>query len=445
LVGTGGNAAGTDTITMSGSGLAAVSSDASGNITDNVGKFAASESASVASNVATVTQSIKDADGVEITSSSHKIKGAGDITVTATGSEVTISGKDTVGALSAANNKITLKNAVNGGTAAAAGEIELAGAGSLSPSVTATGNKITVSVDAPDVAASFDANGVLTTALQVDNVTIKSATVTPTVKIGKTEQSVKFVSGVADLDVYTISEVDNLLSGLNAMTFKGAKSVADIKALKGVQNGDTYKVSGSGSINGIAVTAGDLIIYHGADLASTATAVETNWTIIPSADEELITYALKAADGSFTISENDTTTVGTVQEGTMIEITKVNNTTAQISHANKTGIVTSAAAEQSLGALGKASANVTFMRTVEADGQGHVAKAQAGTLSFDPIASAAVNTASSAVGAATIGMTLTSADGINVTATAAKLASSSLEFTQSATTGLNIDLVWGSF
>lgn len=53
----------------------------------------------------------------------------------------------------------------------------------------------------------FDANGKLTVSVE-DNKGPVSAEVTPTIKYGNTEQTVKFVNGEADLDVYTITEVN---------------------------------------------------------------------------------------------------------------------------------------------------------------------------------------------------------------------------------------------
>jgi hypothetical protein len=62
LTGTGGNAAGNADVSISGTGLATVSSTAAG-ITVDVAKFASAETASATGNVATVTHNINDADG----------------------------------------------------------------------------------------------------------------------------------------------------------------------------------------------------------------------------------------------------------------------------------------------------------------------------------------------------------------------------------------------
>lgn len=439
LGGTGGAAAENDDITIEGAGLAHVSSDANKKITVNVKAFSASETASVSGNKATVTQSIVDGDSNAITTSSHTITGDGDITVTASGNNVTISGKNTVGALSAAGNKVVLKNAVNGGTAAEAGSVEIKADGNLNPSVATANNAITISVNGPEVAAAFDANGALGINLKNgDDVVIGSTSVTPTVKYGKAEQEAKFVNGAADLDVYTITEIDNLLKGLNAMTFKGGLGANAIAALTAVQNGDAYKVTAAGNIGTQSVKVGDLVIYAGGD----DTADATKWTVIPSADEEIITYALSAANGQFTLVDNGENATGVVKQGTMITITGSGNE-ATIAHANKT-VTTSAIAAQSFSAFGEANQSVTVMGEVTADGQGHVAKAQKGAINFTPIKTSTL-TAEVANNVVEFKASLADADD-NVIPEVVGVKVSSESLTIAATTdGASVELTWGEF
>jgi hypothetical protein len=287
-----------------------------------------------------------------------------------------------------------------------------------------------------------------------DGNAIDTASVTPTVKIGKTEQSVKFVNGTADLNVYTITEVDNLLKGLDAMTFKGGVAATGVTSLKGVQNGDTYRITGAGAVNGQAVAVGDLIIYNGADTASTAAPVATNWTIIPSANEEVITYNLVASDGKVTLTDNGGNAAGQISEGTMIEVTSSNDgKTATISHANKTGITTSNVQAQSLNIFGTNSQSVTLMGNVAADAQGHVSHAQKGAVNFDPIKTVATKAvdvstnATTGAATATLKVELKDVNGNGPAAanvTGAKITSSTLRM-DSATDGMSLDLVWGSF
>ena len=455
LTGTGGNAAGTADVSISGTGLATVSSTAAG-ITVDVAKIASAETASATGNVATVTHNINDADGNQIATSNHTITGGGDITVTASGKNVTISGKDTVASLAtAANGKIVLNNSLNGGSATSAGEITFKGNGSLAPAISTDGQNIVIKVDGPQVDASFDANGALNVALNdSDGNAIDTASVTPTVKIGKTEQSVKFVNGTADLNVYTITEVDNLLKGLDGMTFKGGVTAANVTTLKGVQNGDTYRITGAGTVNGQAVAVGDLIIYNGADTASTAAPVATNWTIIPSANEEVITYDLVASDGKVTLTDNGGNAAGQILEGTMIEVTSSSDgKTATISHANKTGITTTNVQAQSLNIFGTNSQSVTLMGNVTADEQGHVSAAQKGAVNFDPIKTVATKAvdvstnATTGAATATLKVELKDVNGNGPAAanvTGAKITSSTLHM-ESTTDGMSLDLVWGSF
>ena len=97
------------------------------------------------------------------------------------------------------------------------------------------------------------AGDIKTTITKNDNNSI-SDTFTPVIKYGKTETSAKFVStadtaktGTADLNVYTIDEVDDLIdkakAEMDAMTYMGTLDGTKALPAAEVRIGDTWKVA----------------------------------------------------------------------------------------------------------------------------------------------------------------------------------------------------------
>lgn len=136
-------------------------------------------------------------------------------------------------------------------------------------------------------AAANTGDGFDITVKDTDN-TSKSATLDPVIKIGSTESSVHFVNGVADLDVYTITETDNkitdALKAANAMVIKGEVNATKALPTTNVQAGDTYIVTEDGVAfkEGQMLEIGDLLVAK----ADKATGVGTSdWYYVPAGND----------------------------------------------------------------------------------------------------------------------------------------------------------------
>lgn len=141
-------------------------------------------------------------------------------------------------------------------------------------------------IDAVTAVANADA-GFDITVRDTDTVS-KSATLDPVIKIGSTESSVHFVNGVADLDVYTITETDNkitnALKAANAMVIRGEVNSTKALPTTNVQAGDTYIVTEDGVAfgKGQNLEVGDLLVAK----ADKATGVgDSDWYYVPAGND----------------------------------------------------------------------------------------------------------------------------------------------------------------
>lgn len=411
--------------------------DTSSKVIFNVKAPKVTASVATADGSTTVTTGLANADGdyIDNTASSFTIKGAGDAKVTSTGNAITVTSDNTVAALSGASNKITLKNSVNGGTAAVAGEISVVGEGNLGPAVTVSGNKLTVTVNGADSTAAFDANGNLSIGQIKDgDVVGTAASVKPVIKygMGDTKSTAVFANGEAVLNVPTVDEVNNLLKGLDAMTFKGVSSVADINGIQTANKGDTYKVSVAGKIGDTEVNVGDLVINNGADGAAPA------WQIVPAGDETIYTYELVNSEGAVTLVDNFGDNAGAITAGNLINISG-----GAVSHAvlNPTSSENKSAGSISL--LGDELISFTAVSGLTQDVYGHVTARTLGTYTVTPIKSL---TSSFAVANNVATMTVAMADvDDTIIHGTQNITSDTLTMSANNNGALNMDIVWGSF
>ena len=133
--------------------------------------------------------------------------------------------------------------------------------------------------------------------------TVIGGTLDPVIKVGGS--SVHFVSGEANLPVYTTSEIDSKFKGLNGMTYKGTVGIAPLQNLptSNVSSGDTYMVAADTTVNAKAVKNGDLFIATGTEGADGYIPSDRiTWTYVPSGDDNFqnSTYEGIATPGSNT-------------------------------------------------------------------------------------------------------------------------------------------------
>lgn len=411
--------------------------DTSSKVIFNVKAPKVTASVATADGSTTVTTGLANADGdyIDNTASSFTIKGAGDAKVTSTGNAITVTSDNTVAALSGASNKITLKNSVNGGTAAVAGEISVVGEGNLGPAVTVSGNKLTVTVNGADSTAAFDANGNLSIGQIKDgDVVGTAASVKPVIKygMGETKSTAVFANGEAVLNVPTVDEVNNLLKGLDAMTFKGVSSVADINKIQTANKGDTYKVSVAGKIGDTEVNVGDIVINNGADGATPA------WQIVPAGDETIYTYELVNSEGAVTLIDNFGDNAGAITAGNLINISG-----GAVSHAVLNPSSSENKSAGSISLLGDELVSFTAVSGLTQDVYGHVTARTLGTYTVTPIKSL---TSSFAVANNVATMTVAMADvDDTIIHGTQNITSDTLTMSANNNGALNMDIVWGSF
>lgn len=136
--------------------------------------------------------------------------------------------------------------------------------------------------------------------------TVVGGTLDPVIKVGSSgTSSVHFVSGEANLPVYTTSEIDSKFKGLNGMTYKGTVGAGTSQDLptSNVSSGDTYMVAKDTTVNAQAVKKGDLFIATGTEGADGyIPSSGITWTHVPSGDDNYqnSTYEGIATPGSNT-------------------------------------------------------------------------------------------------------------------------------------------------
>lgn len=167
-----------------------------------------------------------------------------------------------------------------------------------STGITISGHPIISSID-----NLFDDEGKFTTTINYEedaSLSTSSTAITPiigylgTTATGSYSATAAFINGIANLNVYSATAVDELIQdakrSLNAMTYKGTATASTITGLTSStanQCGDTYRVISdidNVQISGKTFTAkiGDLIIFNGAD--NTSATFET-LEVVPSGNE----------------------------------------------------------------------------------------------------------------------------------------------------------------
>lgn len=179
--------------------------------------------------------------------------------------------------------------------------------GIVSGAATDTHANISEVTAAANATAGFDI-----TVKDTDNVS-KEATLDPVIKIGSAESEVHFVKGVADLDVYTITETDNkiadALKAANAMVIRGEVNTTKPLPTTNVQAGDTYIVTEDGVIfkEGQKLEVGDLLVAK----ADKATGVGTSdWYYVPAGND--IAYFSPIANSIELKTKSDDVTTGKI-------------------------------------------------------------------------------------------------------------------------------------
>lgn len=309
-------------------------------------------------------------DPTLVTSDGFQIEAGDNISLAVAGKKITISTDSDIQTLSAAADGTNqAKIALTEG-----GDVKVKGEGAVK--VAAANNVVTVSVDAQAIAGNALASAELSTEAQGFKLTTNTvngvsddSSIDPVIKVGKTESSVHFANGVADLDVYTITEVDTLLADyekkVNAMTYKGVWSSATLPA--NPELGDVYKFSQAvGSYD-----AGDVIIYNGA-----------GWDHIPSGDDFDTTYSVEALEHGIRLLPSteggaSATPIGGISlvAGDIVELSDVAGANNQKQVTVKHAAITTGSGTVAAETMGSDNSKTfTVVAGLENDGHGHITK-----------------------------------------------------------------------
>ena len=422
-----------------------------------------SASVSAENNVGTITDKIKLSDN-NYKNASYTITGTNGITITGTGTALTLSGDTYTLSGTVADNAATLK--LDSKNTANDSSVVIAGGSNVSVSQDASTKKITVAAVDTTVktvagASVKDGNGFNISVTDTKNAT-KSGTIDPQVKVGKTKTStVHFVDGVATLDVYSASDIDDKMKALNAMTYKGTLGTdGTISALPtaNVSIGDSYLVSTRQTINGSNVYPGSLIIARGTEDPATGYITgNITWDIVQSTQDSDTTYKFENVEGGIQMRSSTNHLVGSMKiagDGNYITASSQSAANADkdqvITLSHKT-ITQADSTETALTQNKVGNTDITTVVGVSRDTAGHVTgiKTKKITLVDTNSAVSAVSYATSVasnVGTVTGSVTTKNAANADTTKTGTfTLASDTMAVTANGENGLKVDLTWGSF
>lgn len=300
--------------------------------------------------------------------------------------------------------------------------------------------------------------------------TVSRVEIDPGVKVknvkGEFEDTVaKLESGIFNLDVYSSEAIDQLMMGLNAMTYKGTigSKSANTKTLPSTASaGDTYLVNNDGSVFKVGTVDahdGDLIIAMGEETNGVIPQGSLTWEVVPAGNDIDSQYTFKNIGNGVQLSETqgtDTNARGNLtfeagNAGVSVDVTGTGaNTNVAVSHKTVTTTETkSADVVQNPGDV----IIVPIVTDVNYDDFGHVTEVVTQNTTFkdtDTVVTESTYAASAASNKATVTNTLLLKDEEN--GTAGQVAGSfSVESKNSqltvAATGSNIeiDFIWGSF
>ena len=171
---------------------------------------------------------------------------------------------------------------------------------------------------------------------------------------------------------YSASKVDELMQGVNAMTYKGTVDKENGLPSTNVKIGDTYKVAEAGTYNGQECEIGDLLIATGAEVNGVISGTIT-WTYVPSGDDTDTQYSISVGgvEDAATVILHPSTNTGddsiTIAGGATINVA-LGTDSITINHEN----VTRNDGDKLADVAPAHGDKVTVVDSVETNAQGHV-------------------------------------------------------------------------
>ena len=406
----------------------------------------------VTDNVATVSMIVTDEKDNQATGS-YKVSAGSDnvsIKATADGYSIAVAAPETVDYSVEAKDgtnenevKVDLMKAVDSQEATVDSTVTLKATGKASIDLVGDAIVITGADQTIDSAAlDFDANGNLGLTVVQKGATITASEVAPVIKIGTKDDEIKFLSGAADLPVYTMEEIDEKLanyeSKANAMSYKGTVAAYEDLPTEGLEKGDLYMLSAADD----PYEAGDLFIYDG-----------EKWDYVPAGNDVDTTYLFKAdtAQNRLNVVQKQggvETSVGSVAvKGSGVitatpEAVGDNNLTITVSHNE---VADTSPAKGAVAQEAKQELKFDIVESVTRDSYGHVSAVATKEITVVDTHNVLSDVKMTVGSDASITTTVEMSDG-NKTSNAVKLASESLAITGDATNSqVKLELVWESF
>lgn len=422
-----------------------------------------SVSVSAENNVGTITDNIKLSNNHD-KNASYTITGANGITITGTGTALTLSGDTYTLSGTVASNEATLK--LDSKNTANDSSVVIAGGSNVSISQDASTKKITVAAVDTTVktvtgASVEGGNGFNISVTDTKNAT-KSGTIDPQIKVGKTKTStVHFANGIATLDVYSTSDIDDKMKALNAMTYKGTlgtDGTISVLPTTNVSVGDSYLISTRQTINSSTVYPGSLIIARGTEDPATGYITgNITWDIVQSTQDSDTTYKFENIEGGIQMRSSTNHLVGSMKiagDGNYITASSqsaANKDQDQVITLSHKTITQADSTEAALTQNKVGNTDINTVVGVTRDTAGHVTgiKTKKITLVDTNSAVSAVSyktSVASNVGTVTGSVTTKNAANADTTKTGTfTLASDTMAVTANGVNGLKVDLTWGSF
>jgi hypothetical protein len=431
--------------------------------------------------VATVTNKVEDAQATTSSSGSFSIEASGNLTMTVSGTKITLSVPDgakyDLAAAASSTSNAAAITLTNQSDSSDVDTVTIKGNDFVS--IKQSSNQITVegvnpyvsSIDVSTLNSSSTSHtNKKTTGFEIavtDGAGSNYAELDPGITYGKTATTAKFTDGTATLNVYTQTETDTAIStavdaakkSFNAMEYKGTvASATALAALTSQQIGYTYKASAGftlpadSSSTGAAVTvkSGDLLIAQGTESNGVITTATLKWDVVPSGDEQTITFSSSTdnTNGIASVSDGSDTAGYKVAAGDKMGVkysASKGIVTATVSHSPITApATTGSTADVTQSTAG--SAEFSAITGITEDGYGHVTGVTVHKLKVVDTHNALSSVASTVAASSNTATVTTKVNATDQSVSGSmSVTSDNLTVTAPSTTSMKINLEWGSF
>lgn len=329
-----------------------------------------------------------------------------------------------------------------------------------SQKIVVTGNEIT------KVTNAFNEEGALTTTIAQsnpaeDSLATVTGSITPVLAYGKysaTSATAKFLSGTAELDVYTSAEVDKKLQAVNAMHFSG--NITEGTANKsGLSVGDTFVVADTFEIDNATsplpegvYRPGDLVIATGEEGEDGLIKDGTlQYVHVESGNEAGLTLGTDTSAQAFKIYQDGATIGNLAASNGLVASASTSDGKSEwiVQHATGAALATSTKTAAKIDFTDeKGSAEVTVITAIAKDAYNHITGYETQTININDTHNALESAAFSVSATSAVGnvkIRIADTDGNEALTSSFNLASDTLVVSTAADNTLNMNIMWQDF